>query len=238
MRLGFMCHVHDDRHENKPDAGEKGKAPSPHNPPNDRVNRHHTHKSPKHAPKPRDNIKPAERFGMIQIPGDIGAQINQVENSRRFQQRPNRINPQAAILIELGIKIPLPRLHLGKRLERVPFVRLIRHQPISPDDPRPIGVVPIDDNRHASIHGGMAGHIRPAIGIIRRPGQRKNLPARPDLVIAKEESIDAPRRQSPVYARQKHAEAERQQNWNSKSCAVCHGGNVSAVAQAIDVRPL
>ena len=189
MRLGLMGHVHNHGHEDEAQRGGCGEKGSADDSFHQRENCHDADHRPCRAPEPSNNIKSGEFLRMIEIIRDVRFERDEPAQRRALEHGPDRINPQPAILVKLGVEVPLPRLHLRQRLERIPLIRLIRHEPISADDAGALGVVAIDDRDHIAIDRRRTGYVRGSEGIVGFPRQFSNLLSGPDRVRAKEEPI-------------------------------------------------
>ncbi|HQY89019.1 MAG TPA: hypothetical protein PK402_10190 [Tepidisphaeraceae bacterium] len=103
---------------------------------------------------------------MIQVERAIGFQFDQSDDRTNFQQSADGINPQSTILIKSWIKSIDTRTtgHLRQRFELNELIRLARHQSISLNNLRSLGIRVVQDDWFGSIENRRGIDVRSARG--------------------------------------------------------------------------
>jgi len=119
-------------------------------------------------------------------------------------------------LIQPRIELPLRGVHLLQRHEGDHLIRLVRIQPVPPQDLGPLGVGAVQDDRRIARRDRVPIHVRPEFGV--RPvgvEPRQPLPG-PLLTHARQVGGRLGRGQTPIDARDRNREQAGDQSNSPK----------------------
>ncbi len=215
MRLGLVGHIDHDGQENEASGGE-GRCPvgggalacrraaarclrvgggrrcsgRRGDPPCEPVDGRDADEAPAGRPGPGHDVEVAECLGVIQVVHQVAREVSQAEFAGQGEEGSNRIDPEAAILVEPRVEVAPGGFHPGERHQGDHFVGLSGVEAVADEDAGTVLIGAVKEHRLGRSHDGCGvdvGAARAFFGPV--AGEVVDLAAGPDFVVAEEVSV-------------------------------------------------